>query len=289
MYYAMMAGSAMLYAIDFALSKTYQKTLGAAPKASFFFNSLLGLLTAVIYFAINRFQFHFSVYSCILAGLMSLVGMSYSLIAFQLLKTGTVSMYTLFLMSGGMTLPYLWGVLFLNEQINALRIVGFLVILAGVILPNFSKEHADVKRIIMYLAVFVLNGCGGIISKIHQSQTDIYTVNTAEYVIISGLFKFVFAGILFLIFRRYDQTKWDGGALKKAVMIIPASALIGGGAWMLQLLSTDHLPATVLYPMITGGTIACSMILGRLVFRERLTRRQSASILLCIAGTLMFL
>ncbi len=289
MYYAMLAGAAMLYAIDFALGKLFQKTCGATPKASLFFNSLLGLMTAVIYFAINQFQFHFSWYSCLMAGLMGTVVIGYSLLGFQVLKTGTVSMYTLFLMSGGMTLPYLWGVLFLNEQMSVLRVIGFLAILAGVIVPNFSRENADAKRSIMYLAIFVLNGCGSIISQIHQSPSAFDAVNTAEYVIICGLFKFVFAGILFLAFRRREQTKWDGATLKKAAAIIPVSALIGGGAWMLQLLGTAHLPATVLYPMVTGGSIACSAILGCVIFREKLSRKLIVGIILCIAGTLMFL
>mgnify|MGYP003291970998 CR=1 FL=1 len=39
----------------------------------------------------------------------------YSLIGFRVLKAGNMSVYSMFLMSGGMLLPYVFGVLFLDE------------------------------------------------------------------------------------------------------------------------------------------------------------------------------
>ena len=49
MYYLMLGGAALLLAIDFSLNKAYQHLYGASPKAVFFFNALLGLMTAVIF------------------------------------------------------------------------------------------------------------------------------------------------------------------------------------------------------------------------------------------------
>lgn len=78
MYYLMLTGAAMLLGADFALNKIYQKFYGTAPKAAFFFNSLLGLITAVIFFCINGFKLEFTVYSFVMAGLMGLFVMSYN-------------------------------------------------------------------------------------------------------------------------------------------------------------------------------------------------------------------
>ena len=160
----------MLMGADFALNKIYQRIYSTAPKAAFFFNALLGLITAVIFFVINGFSLKFSIYSFIMAGLMSLLVMSYNIIGFRLLRSGTMAMYTLFLMTGGMVLPYIWGLLFLNEQFSVLRTAALLLILFGVVLSNFSGERVNLKQIGMCTAVFVLNGCVSIISKMHQSQ-----------------------------------------------------------------------------------------------------------------------
>lgn len=289
MYYLMLTGAAMLLGADFALNKIYQRIYGTAPKAAFFFNSLLGLITAVIFFCINGFKLNFSFYSLIMAGLMSLLVMSYNIIGFRLLKSGTMAVYTLFLMTGGMVLPYVWGLLFLNEDFSVLRTGGLVVILAGVVLSNFGGERVNLKQIIMCLAVFFINGCTSIVSKMHQSQTTFDSVNAAEFIILGGIFKFSLAGILFLVFKNKDSLESGVVSLKKAVIIITASAVISGVSYMLQLLGAKSLPATVLYPFITGGSIVFSALSGVIVFKEQLSEKLILSVILCFAGTLMFL
>ena len=289
MYYLMLTASAMLLGVDFALNKIYQKIYGTAPKAAFFFNSLLGIITAVIFFCINGFKLEFTVYSFVMAGLMGLFVMSYNIIGFRLLKSGTVAAYTLFLMTGGMVLPYIWGLLFLNERFSVLRTAGLAVILSGVILSNFSGERVNIKQIVMCVAVFVLNGFVSIVSKMHQSQTTFDSVNAAEFIILGGIFKFLLAGILFLVFKKKDNSESGDHSLKKAVIIITSSAFIGGVSYMLQLLGAKTLPATVLYPFITGGSIVFSALAGVILFKEKLSAKLIISVILCFAGTLMFL
>ena len=289
MYYLMLTGAAMLLGADFALNKIYQKVYGTAPKAAFFFNSLLGLITAVIFFCINGFKLDFSLYSFVMAGLMSALVMCYNIIGFRLLRSGTMAMYTLFLMTGGMVLPYIWGLLLLNEDFSLLRTGGLIVILSGVVLSNFSGERVNIKQIVMCVAVFVLNGFVSIISKVHQSQISFDSVNAAEFIILGGIFKFLLAGILFLVFKNKDSSESGGIPLNKAVIIITSSAFIGGVSYMLQLLGAKSLPATVLYPFITGGSIVFSSFAGVIFFKEKLSTKLIISLILCFAGTLMFL
>ena len=289
MYYMMLTASALLLGADFALNKIYQRINGTAPKAAFLFNSLLGLITAVIFFCINGFRLDFSLYSLAMAGAMSLIVMGYNIIGFRLLRSGTMAMYTLFLMTGGMVLPYIWGLLFLNEEFSLLRTGGLIVILLGVVLSNFGGERVNIKQIVMCVAVFVLNGFVSIISKMHQSQATFDSVNSAEFIILGGIFKFLLAGILFFVFKNKDSSERTAVSLKKAVIIITASALIGGVSYMLQLLGAKALPATVLYPFITGGSIVFSALAGVTLFKEKLSAKLIISVMLCFAGTLMFL
>ena len=210
---------------------------------------------------------------------MSALVMCYNIIGFRLLRSGTMAMYTLFLMTGGMVLPYIWGLLFLNERFSVLRTAGLAVILSGV----------NIKQIVMCVAVFVLNGFVSIVSKMHQSQTTFDSVNAAEFIILGGIFKFLLAGILFLVFKNKDSSESGDNSLKKAVIIITSSAFIGGVSYMLQLLGAKTLPATVLYPFITGGSIVFSSLAGVIFFKEKLSAKLIISVMLCFAGTVMFL
>jgi multidrug transporter EmrE-like cation transporter len=58
---------------------------------------------------------------------------------------------------------------------------------------------------------------------------------------------------------------------------------------MLQLIGAAHLPATVLYPMITGGSMVFTAIAAWAAFGEKRSFYMILSIFLAMAGTLMFL
>ena len=51
-----------------------------------------------------------------------------------------MAVYTLFLMLGGMCVPYVWGAVVLHEQLTAFRIIGLVVIAAALILMNLSER-----------------------------------------------------------------------------------------------------------------------------------------------------
>ena len=152
----MLVGAAVLLAADFSLNKIYQKLQGTSPAASFGFISLLGLFTAIIFFVINGFRADFSTYSFIMAALVNGFVMCYNIIGFRLLKSGTMALYTLFLMSGGMVVPYIFGVLFLSEPFSSLKTAGIMLILVGVILSNANNTKVSLKRCKIVCLIIIL-------------------------------------------------------------------------------------------------------------------------------------
>ena len=96
MNYIMLVVAAMLLSADFAMNKFYQRLRGTSPKASLFFNSILGLSTAIIFFVANKFKISFTPYSVALSMMISILVMSYNIIGFRLLKMGSMTIYTLF-------------------------------------------------------------------------------------------------------------------------------------------------------------------------------------------------
>jgi len=105
----MLTVAAVLLSCDFIINKLYQRHAGTSLVAGLRSNALLGGLTAVLFFALNGFCFSFTPFSFLLSAAMNLLIISYTLLGFQLLKTGEVSRYTTFLMMGGMILPYFYG------------------------------------------------------------------------------------------------------------------------------------------------------------------------------------
>lgn len=285
----MLIGSAVLLAVDFSLNKIYQKLEGTSPAAGFAFNSFLGLFTAIIFFVINGFRADFSTYSFIMAALVNGLVMCYNIIGFRLLKSGTMALYTLFLMSGGMVVPYIFGMFFLNEPFSGLKTAALILILTGVIVSNADNTKVNSKQIAMCMIVFILNGFVSVISKLHQIEVRFDTVNATDFVLIGGIFKFIFAGILYLFTRSNFAENTKPKTKITPFIIIIASAAAGGISYFLQLFGAVSLPATVLYPFVTGGSVVLSSLAGVIFFKDKLSKNLILSIILCFIGTVLFL
>ena len=283
--YLLISVATMLIAFEFAFSKGYQTRQGVSIKAGLRFNALCGLFSALTMWVISGFRLEWSGFSFLMALGMSLFCTSYSLLSFQILKTGGMALYSMFLMSGGMLLPYVFGIVFLEETLTVFRILGVLAVLAGVILSNLSKEAVSKKLLFLCCGVFFLNGFVSIFSKCHQVATGYFTVDSATYAMYSGLGRFLFSAVALLFCKQASAPPMQ----KSALGMILGAAAIGGISYLLQLIGARTLPATALYPMVTGGAIIFSALAGRVFFKEKLSRQQLWGIGLSFIGTLLFL
>ena len=123
----------------------------------------------------------------------------------------------------------------------------------------------------------------------HQIEINYQCVSTIEFVILGGIFKFFIAGFLFLTFKNREGQRSEKNNFSKSLIVIILSAVIGGTAYFLQLYGAKSLPATLLYPFITGGSIVFSTLIGAVLFKEKLSRKLIISVVLCFAGTIMFI
>ena len=287
MNYTLVIIATVLLAVSFVLQKKYQTIEGVNISAGLKFNALNGLFTALIFFALLGFKIEFSLFSVILAFLMALLSMLYVILGFKILKDSGMSVYSIFLMSGGMLLPYFYGVLFLEEALTPLRIVGVVVILVAVIFSNKEKSNIKVAVLPLCIAVFILNGFVSIISKAHQINETFSPVSSTAFVMYSGLGKFIFSSVALLLCK--EKQKNISLSSNNTIFIVIGSALVGGISYMLQLIGAKGLPATVLYPIVTGGSIIFSALSGKVFFKEKLSSYRLISVALCFVGTVLFL
>lgn len=286
--YIMLFLSAILLAVDFLIAKLYQKEEGNSPEKVLRFNFFIGLFSAVIFFFINGCKFEFTWFSAVLALVMTSLAILYTLVGFQILAGGGATYYSFFLMTGGMTVPYVWGLLFLKEPFSWLRMVGLAVIFGAAFVIYAGKQKISGKIFAMCGIIFLLNGFVSVISKQHQISS--LAVSSAAYVILTALVKvFLCGGILAGLHLKKAQPSGRRKISPKALLLLAASALVSGVSYLLQLNGAAKLPATVLYPIITGGSILFTVIAGWLVLKEKPSKQLVLGVLLCLAGTCLFL
>ena len=201
--------------------------------------------------------------------------------SFRILKLGGMALYSLCLMSGGMLLPYVFGILFWREPVTLTRVLGLAAVLAAVILANFNRQAVAKPTLPLCAAVFILNGLCSIFSKAHQINQTYAAVDSAGFVMYSGIVKALLCTPL-LLFRKFRKNLPAASPvrIRRSLPVIVGASVIGGVSYLLQLNAAASLPATVLYPAVTGGSIVFSAVTGRLLFRERISARQLLCMLL---------
>ncbi len=290
-YYLLLLLADGLLALNFAVTKAYQRQAGAALTAGLWFNLLLGLITAVAFWAGNGFRVEVSPYSVAMAAAAAALGVGYTLVGFQILRRDSVALYTVFLMCGGMTVPYLWGLLFLGEAVSWRGILGLLLILVSVWLTHGGGKCADRRQLGLCGLVFLLNGFVSVVSKEHQVHPG--GVSAVSFLVLNSSFKAIFSGALLLGLRLRRPSAGVSAApvplTLSVVGWIALSALLGGGSYLCQLVAAAALPATVVYPIVTGGSILLTVAAGWIFFRERVSGKMWIGIGLCILGTGLFI
>lgn len=299
MYYLLILVAVVLLALQFCTNKFYQLRFGSAVTTSLLFTALSGLTTALLFFCIGGFRLSVTPYSLAMAGIIALLCCTYTLIGFKMLSLGNMSVYTMFLMLGGMLLPYLYGVLWLEESVTFCRILGVILLALSMVFPALGAKDAKTKKetrtlfLLLCLVVFTLNGFVSITSKMHQIS-DRLIVGENDFVILSnGLNGLISSAALFVmcLTRRTALLRepLTGRSLGTIIGIICASAACNGTSYMLQLIGAANVPASVLYPMVTGGMMVLSAAAGMVFFREFPDKKTGVGLLLSFAATFLFL
>lgn len=285
-YYAILGLAVLLLAVNFVFTKLYQKQRGDSLTEALLFNMYCGAFTAVAFFFINGCKIEINLFAAAMAFLVVLFGVVYTLIGFKIMASGKMAYYTFFLMLGGMVVPYIWGVINLGEQVSVLRIIGLCVIAGSAFILYADKNGITKKVLFLCLAVFLLNGLISVASKEHQISP--LSVSANGFVLLTGAFKALGCFVALPFVKSNDRSK-EKRSRKMPWLLLLGATLSSGLSYMLQLLSASELPATVLYPALTGGTILISAIAGWLCFKEKITGKMLIGLLICFAGTCMFL
>lgn len=286
--YILVLLSAVLLAVDFLIAKLYQTAEGTSPEKVFRFNFFIGLFTVVIFFFISGCKVEFTLFSAVLAIIMTTLAILYTLIGFRILEEGNTAYYSFFLMTGGMVVPYVWGLVFLDEKFSVLRMVGLTLIIAAAFVIHSGKQKLSAKIITMCVAIFLLNGFVSVISKEHQISD--MAVSSASYVVLTALVKVLLCGGILLLYKiKHPSVKTEQKSGIKSILLLVLSALVSGLSYLLQLGGASKLPATVLYPIVTGGSIVFSAVAGWLVLKEKPTKPLVFGLILCVIGTCLFI
>ncbi len=276
MYYLIISLSALIFAIQFMFNDGYQKESGNGWNSSLklsLYSSLVGLVALL---AINGFKLRISLFSVVVALVYSAVCVMLNFFTVRAFKYANLSVYSVFSMIGGMMLPFIYG-LFCGEEFKAIRILCCILITVSIAI-SVDKGNDSKKAFKYYIAVFVLNGMVGVISKFHQSYPE-YCVDSADFLIISKIVTALISVILITVSKEKNFA-----VSVKALGYSAGGAVLNSVANLMLLIALLKLPASVQYPIVTGGVIVFSTVID-VIRKNKLKNREIIAAVVAFAAT----
>lgn len=294
--YGFLVTAACLYAFMFFFNKKYQKNNGTGLEVALtftFFTSIVSLLIFIILAVIgevsgaeffDNFTFEFSWVSLLITMISALGTIGFSIFSIKAFGVANLSVFSTFAMLGGMLLPSLYGLIFSNEPLTWGKVCCYILILVALCL-TFEKGKQGKKAMLYCFAVFFLNGLSGVLTSIHRDlgESGVQIVNSGSYMMLSRVSSIVVCfTVLMVITKKLPQVK------VKDLGNVIGNAASGGIGNLLQYVALLTLDSSVLFPIITGGTMLSSMAVS-LITREKVKPKAIIAAVIAAASTVLML
>jgi len=188
---------------------------------------------------------------------------------YQALCRGPMAL-TSMLVSFSVIIPLIWGITVGNETLKALQYPALVLLFLAIILTNADKMKGKSNTqksyglwVLFVGITFVCNGICSILQKQHQ------TLYPEAYSREFMLFAMLFCSVIFVIAALRKVSIRELHTVKgKRYGIL--SGLANGVANFLTLVLAGLENASVLFPIISAGTILAALLCGRFLFKEKL-------------------
>ena len=290
------------FAGQFAFTKLYEGAVKQTTVTSLVMLVVTSVIGTVLYLFIGGFRVEFSSISVFWAVLFALVMIPYYMIGIKVLSLGSLAIYSMFMMLGGMLVPFFYGVFFLRESVSVAQVIGTVLLTGFIILQAISQSDSNtttggkqsaktkVTFFVLCLIIFFLNGLTGVIAKAHQISES--SVDEVSFTVISCALTAIFSMILLAVeFLRNRKEKRRQVMTTLKIKPMGIMVLIGATTYtgnFLHLLAANDVPASVQFPLVSGGVIVLSALVSALFFKEKISKKEWISVVGAFVSTFLF-
>ncbi len=212
------------------------------------------------------------------------------LCALNSIKRLPLSVYSVMDM-GRMVFSILFGIIFLGEGLGYLQIIGMVLIIIGITMVNLkSKKHSGenttLKVIPLVLVSCILNALSGTLDKFLLSQSPDRWIYGDEILTASQMqfWYMLYLTSFYLIYILMKREKINVKKCLKCHWIYVLSVLFIIADRALFIANTDPNSTIVVMTLVKQSSVLISILLGRLIYKEKNILYRTLCALLIIAG-----
>ena len=274
----------LLYSFQTLFCKLYtDRYPGRADLASPIFCVLEGIFVTLFTFAFGGFRFSLSPFTLLMGVLNALALFAYNMSLIKAGSRGSYAFMNVIMLFGGLSVPSVYGAVFLNETISPPKILAIVAVLVACLLMNLEDiklKNTPVSYYVFCLILFIANGMYGTFIKM---QT-VYRDDQKQEMVMLTFFLTGFIAFVQLLFSEKKNTLAAFRLNKKCILPLIICILSASLAINLLVLVLPLVNTAVLYTVENGGVLVLAAVYSVLFFREKLRPVKAAGILLAVAA-----
>lgn len=188
------------------------------------------------------------------------------------------------LSSMGLLVTVVMNLLLWHESLTALRVAGVACMLVVIVMTGLGRRQGklSLRWFLLSLGAMVTNGLCGVTQKAYQMLES--APNSSAF----NFWSFLFAGLIYLCVSLACRAEPLPAPSKRPYALCTLSVgvtTVVANLFMLR--SLNDIPSVVAYPVMQGSLVALIALCSLLLYREKLTPRTLASLLVSIAGIVL--
>ena len=262
------------------LKKSY--TVKTGRRGTFVFSAVSVFFAALFFLAISGGRLHFTWEILPYALGFALSYGTAVMMSFLAIRIGSLSLTSL-VTSYSLIIPTFYGLAFLGEEVSVLFYVGLGVLCVSLFLMHSKREGSKIT--LPWAVVAFLGFLGnGICSTVQAVQQKTFAGEyKSEMMIIALLIVSIVIATVSLLTERRDILP----AVRLGGTRAAACGIINGACNLLAMLLAVRMDASIMFPVLSAGGILLTGAVSLFVYRERLSRKQYAALLLGTAAVVL--
>lgn len=225
----------------------------------------------VLMFGILLLKEKLSLFTVLLGLLFGVVTALSNLFKMLSLSNGPMNI-TLLVTTSSMVIPTMSGVFF-GEAFSLAKLFVVVILIWFIYLSVSKSDDTKIGRkwFLFCLLAFLFQGTVGVLQKIHQ--------NSAHKTEVSG---FLFVAFICAIIFCFIRNRGVNQKIKLDKKMVIIGLICGGcsfGMNYINLKLSGLLPSQLFFPLVNGSAIVLSSLMSVIIFREKLSKRQTVGLI----------
>lgn len=259
------------------------------------FTGIVCLFALIVFLSINR-DFNITMPLLLYSIAFSVSYAAVSIFFVLALEHGSLAKTSL-VISYSLLVPAAYGIIFLNEEIGPMMIIGFVLLVVSLFLTNYvpkkdqpiedsskqKKKSSALLWLLFVMLAFIGNGMCSTIQKMEQTALG-EQAQANLFMAIALAINTVFMFTMALIVEKPRQIKT---VCKKTWWIAAICGIFNGLTNFLILVLNGKLSASVMFPVVSAGGIVFVFLYALLVYREKFKPMQIIGFVLGVASIIL--